>query len=192
MAMNEDRQAVLAMNEDRQASLSDLRTVIQNLRELEAANTGTILAQRTEIDGLHGRFFQMSTQLVEAERREDEIKNHFRSVGAEKHETIQALENHETIQALTNDMRFLVKKREDDYTNLTNQKTLEVSSWRRANENLNGQLLRFRSNILTQLESMNRRLTRAKLIMARSKAAKGSGITPRENGPSGFPGSPDW
>ena len=79
-------------------------------------------------------------------------------------------------------MRFLIKKREDDYTNLTNQKALEVASWRRANENLSGQLLRFRQGIHGQLEHMNRRLTKARLLISRAKAAKGSGITPREGG----------
>jgi hypothetical protein len=175
----EREEQVLQMKEGQQTSISDLRTVIFNLRELEKANTGTIIAQRTEIDGLHGRFREMSRQLAEAEQREADIKEHFRAVGEE---------NHVTIQALTQDMRFLIKKREDDYTNLTNQKAIEVASWRRANDNLSGQLLRFRQGIHGQLEHMNRRLTKARLLISRAKAAKGSGITPREGGPASLCG----
>ena len=70
-------------------------------------------------------------QLLTAERRERAQREHFEGVGKD---------NHTTIKNLTDDLRFLIKKREEDYLNLLQQNKVNEQAWQRDNRQLSEQV----------------------------------------------------
>ena len=93
-------------------------------------------------------------QLLVAERREKAQREHFEGVGKD---------NQTTIKHLTDDLRFLIKKREEDYLNLLQQNKVNEEAWKRDNRLLSEQLQTMRSDVAVQIGVIAKRLGKARI-----------------------------
>jgi hypothetical protein len=161
---------VLQMNADTQTTVAELQNIIVALRELEQQNQLTIQAQQQELLKVHEHLTESTQQLLIAERREKAQRQHFELVGND---------NHATIKSLTDDLRFLIKKREEDYVNLLNQNQANEDAWRRNASMLSKQLQTMRSDVVLQITAINKRLGKSRVTAQFLKPAKpGSSRTP--------------
>jgi len=145
---------VVSMNADNQSTMGELQNVIKGLHEMQQQNTAVMQSQQRDVIKGQEHLTQCTEQLLLAERREKAQREHFILVGKD---------NHATIKNLTDDLRFLIKQREEDYLNLLQQNQINGEAWKRNNGMLSEQLQTMRSDVVVQLIAISKRLGKSRI-----------------------------